>query len=333
MFCDSHTTEIDALLEYVTWLEARDPRAPRILFTYRVWGSTRMADRTVELPDDDSPSEDFQKLLAEIVLGVRGAFRRKMDEIYSEIAYEIYESDPEYESDIHVAEGTLIRRTSSEVYIDCEIYFAEIRRSLRNIVLDAEKFDEQRDLTESDAFWREFVSKASQRKGTERQLWDLKETLSMWHILDATAKEAAKVELGEDIAAFANTTGGVLVVGVTDKTREIVGVSGARNELENRLKFANDVIARVVERGVSITKIRHVPVEVNGQSRVIVIILVAQSRKAVGVDTGGGRYTYPVRRETGKSLVSRDEAGTSKMYLKSDNYDFLKSVATFVREN
>jgi len=218
-----------------------------------------MSDRTVELPADDSPPEDFQKLLAEIVLGVRGAFRRKIDEIYAEIAYEMYESiDPEYESDIHVPEGTLIERTASDVYNDCAVYFAEIRRSLRNIALDLEKFDEQRDLTESDAFWREFVTKAIQWKGTERQLWDFKETLSMWHIPDAAAKEAAKVEFGEDVAAFANTTGGVLIVGVTNKTREIVGVSASRSDLENRLKFATDVIARIVERGASITKVRHV---------------------------------------------------------------------------
>jgi hypothetical protein len=333
-FCDAHSSEINSLLDYVTLLQARDPRAPRILFTYRVWGSTRMTDRTVELPADDSPPEDFQKLLAEIVLGVRGAFRRKIDENYAEIAYEMYESlDPEHESDIHVPEGTLVERTASDVYNDCAVYFAEIRRSLRNIVLELEKFDEQRDLTESDAFWREFVTKAIQWKGAERQLWDFKETLSMWHIPDAAAREAGKVEFGEDVAAFANTTGGVFIVGVTDKTREIMGASASRSDLENRLKFATDVIARIVERGASITKLRHVLIEANGQSKVVVLVLVAQSRKAVGVDNGGGKYSYPVRRETGKTLVSREEAGASKHFLKSDNYDFLKSLATFVQEN
>jgi hypothetical protein len=293
-----------------------------------------MSDRTVELPPVDSPTQDFQKLLAEIVLGVRGAFRRKIDEIHSEIAYEMYDSiDPEYGGAIRVPESTLIERTASDVCHDCAVYFAEIRRSLRNIALDLEKFDEQRDLTESDAFWRDFVIKASQWKGTERQVWDFKETISMWHIPDAAAKEAAKVEFGEDIAAFANAMGGVPIVGVTDKTREIVGVSSSRSDLENRLKFASDVIARIVERGASITKVRQVPVEANGQSKVIMIVLVAQSHKAVGVDNGGGKYSYPVRRETGKTLVSRNEAGASKHHLKSDNYDFLKSLATFVHEN
>ena len=112
-----------------------------------------------------------------------------------------------------------------------------------------------------------------------------------------------------------------------------MGVSASRSDLENRLKFATDVIARIVERGASITKVRHVPIEANGESKVVVLVLVAQSRKAVGVDNGGGKYSYPVRRETGKTLVSRDEAGASKRFLKSDSYDFLKSLATFVQEN
>jgi len=333
-FCDTHSSEINSLLGYVDLLQARDPRAPRILFTYRVWGSTRMSDRTVELPAADLPAEDFQKLLAEIVLGVRGAFRRKIDEIHAEIAYEMFDSmDPEYPGEIHVPEGALMERTATEVYTDCAVYFAEIRRSLRNIVLDLEKFDQQRDLTESDAFWREFVTKAVQWGGTERQLWDFKETLSMWHVPDTHAKQAAKVEFGEDIAAFANSAGGVLIVGVTDKTREIVGVGASRSDLENRLKSATDVIARIVERGTNITKVRHVIIQAAGQSKVVVLILVAQSRDAVGVDNGGGKYSYPVRRESGKTLVSRDEARASKHSLRSDNYDFVKSLATFVREN
>lgn len=43
-FTEKHKAEIDALAEYVAWLEKRDGMAARILFTYRVWGSTRMSD-------------------------------------------------------------------------------------------------------------------------------------------------------------------------------------------------------------------------------------------------------------------------------------------------
>jgi hypothetical protein len=43
-FADHHAKEIVILHEYVRWLSARDVLAPKILFTYRVWVSTRMGD-------------------------------------------------------------------------------------------------------------------------------------------------------------------------------------------------------------------------------------------------------------------------------------------------
>lgn len=333
-FANAHSSEIAALLEYVTWLQTRDARAPRILFTYRVWGSTRMADRSVDVSDHENLSEHFQKLLAEIVLGIRGAFSRKINEIHGELAYEMWDSvDPEYHSEIHVPESTLISRAADDVYFDCSIYFDEIRQSLRNVLLDVNKFEDERDLTESDGFWREFIFKAANWKGVERQVWDFKETLPMWHISDATAKQGAKVEFGEDIAAFANTTGGVLVIGAADKTREIVGISGSRTDLENRLKFVSDVIATIVEHGARITKVRQVPMKVNDEDKIVIVIIVAQANGVIGVDNGAGQYSFPVRRETGKALVSKGEIAGTKQSIKSDNYDFLKSLATFAREN
>jgi hypothetical protein len=154
----------------------------------------------------------------------------------------------------------------------------------------------------------------------------------MWHCKNE-AKQDAKVEFAEDIAAFANTKGGVLVLGVTDKTREIVGVSGSRAELENRVKFASDVIASLVERGDRITKLRQVAIEVNGARRIVIVVLVAQTSGVIGVHNGAGQYTFPVRRETGKALVSKSDVAGGKTLIKSDNYDFLKNLATFVREN
>ncbi len=48
-FADSHGKEIEVLHEYVRWLSIRDVLAPKILFTYRVWGSTRMGVRSVDV--------------------------------------------------------------------------------------------------------------------------------------------------------------------------------------------------------------------------------------------------------------------------------------------
>jgi hypothetical protein len=219
-FADSHRAEIDCLHRFVGLLEKRDAMAPRILFTYRVWGSTRMSDREMRLAGEDTVkwSEGAGRALAEIVLGVRQRGDLVYCDTYRELAFEIYESlDPEQMSGDPVIvppEGTIIRRTGHAVYDNCATYFSEIRDSLRNIQLDIGKFNEQRDLYESDEFWRRFLLKACQVKTSEPQLWDFKETLRIWHVKDDPERRKAKVTLAEDVASFANVAGGVLVVGV-----------------------------------------------------------------------------------------------------------------------
>ena len=143
------------------------------------------------------------------------------------------------------------------VYDECAIYFMCLRDSLRNILLDIDKFVEQRDLVNDDAFWRAFVEKAVRTEKTETQLWDFKETLTMWRVEKGPEMERAKVAFSEDVASFANARGGVLVIGVTDR-REIVGIADTRREVENRLKFASDVLARHLEYSRPIVRFHQV---------------------------------------------------------------------------
>ena len=66
----------------------------------------------------------------------------------------------------------------------------------------------------------------------ENQLWDFKETFEMWHIKNKE-KEESKIKFCEQIAAFANVNGGVLIVGITNKPpRRVIGIQ----DLENKLK-------------------------------------------------------------------------------------------------
>lgn len=220
-FAEEHRNEICALRDYVMWLAERHPMAPRILFTYRVWGSTRMADRDFNVDDEKTARSDMNKLRAvtEIVLGVRHRGWLVYDKVQGELRYEMYEGmDPEETPDdavIVVPQGRVVRRTAYEVYENCATYFTETRDSLRNIVVDISKMKEQRDLFQSDKFWREFIPKAAKAKTAERQLWDFKETLTVWHRMkNEEDRRKAKVTFAEDVASFANTSGGILVVGV-----------------------------------------------------------------------------------------------------------------------
>ncbi|MBZ5534234.1 MAG: ATP-binding protein [Acidobacteriia bacterium] len=337
-FAEQHRNQIDALHDYVMWLAKRHPMAPRILFTYRVWGSTRMADRDFNVDNEETARSDLSKLRAvtEIVLGVRHSGWLVYDKVEGELGYEMYESmDPEDTPDdavIVVPEGQVVRRTAYEVYDNCATYFAETRDSLRNIVVDIYKMKDQRDLFQSDKFWREFIPKAAKAKTAEQQLWDFKETLTVWHpVKNEEDRRKARVIFAEDVASFANTSGGVLVVGVTDK-REIVGI-GDGKELENRLKVARDVIAAHLNYDHEIALFRQVAVGEKNQEKICLVVVISQAYKPVAVNDGAGRFSYPVRRETGISRVAREDVPIGKLHLKSDNRDFMSGLKQFVRDN
>ena len=44
---------------------------------------------------------------------------------------------------------------------ECAEYFEFVRDSLRNVLLDIEKFIEQRDFVNDDGFWRAFIEKVT----------------------------------------------------------------------------------------------------------------------------------------------------------------------------
>jgi hypothetical protein len=336
-FAEQHRAEIDSLHEYVSWLMKRDVMAPRILFTYRVWGSTRMSDRHMNVEGQENANSDMSKLreLTEMVLGVRNGGKLVYERARLDIGFSIFDSlEPEAQSgdgEIMVSESQLVRRTAHYVYENCATYFIQIRDSLRNIKIDIEKVKEQRALFESDEFWREFITKARNAKTTETQLWDFKETLTIWHVKTETAKRKAKVSFAEDVASFANTSGGVLIVGVNDK-REIVGVGGGR-ELENRLKVAADVIAEHIEYDRAITLFRQVVVGQRDKEKICLLIVISQASDGVAVTDGDGHYTYPIRRETGISRGRRDKIPVLGLGLKSDNRAFMHELRLFIKDN
>jgi hypothetical protein len=336
-FADRHRADIESFHAYIGWLMKRDVMAPGILFTYRVWGSSRMSDRYMEIAHEETLGCDMNKLrtLTEIALGVRNGGYLVYDTVHMEIGFDIFDGlDPQQISDeieIVVPEDQVIRRTAYAVYGNCVTYFTQLRDSLRNVLLDTEKFKEQRALFHSDEFWREFITKARNAKTSETQLWDFKETLTIWHVKNDPARGEAKVNFAEDVASFANSSGGVLIVGVSDK-RDILGV-GVGRELENRLKVAADIIAEHVCYTREIASFRQVVMGEAGTETVCLVVVISQACEPVAVIDPLKRYFYPVRRETGTSRVQIDDVSAQKLHLKSDNRDFMHQLRQFIKDN
>jgi hypothetical protein len=183
-FTESHSKEVDALYDYVVWLNKKDILAPSILFTYRVWGSTRLGDRTIKITattiDDENP--EIINITTEIALGLREGSKYTLDSVYTDISEEIYCSFEPEECPISVPKKELIFHTSREALDELATYFEFLRNSLRNILLDIEKYRIQTEPLTKESFWRSFITKAMDDRRIEVQLWDFKETFEMWHL-------------------------------------------------------------------------------------------------------------------------------------------------------
>ena len=175
------------------------------------------------------------------------------------------------------------------------------------------------------------MEKAVRARTAEPQLWDFKATLPMWHIERGPDRERAKVAFAEDVASLANARGGVLIVGVNDQ-REVVGIGDIR-EAENRLKSASEVLQERLEYDRPIFRFHQLVLRGrDGREKICLLVIVAQACGVVGVHDGEGRYTYPVRRETGLKRETRDALMTPKMHMKSDNHEFLSELNQFAND-
>ncbi|MBP1908312.1 AlbA family DNA-binding domain-containing protein [Methanolobus bombayensis] len=90
-FLETNANEIENLYQYVLWLNSKDILAPSMLFNYRVWGSTRLSARTLQIDANDSDEDDeIIKMCIEIALG-----------LYSEGRYSLYDTAMELDENIY----------------------------------------------------------------------------------------------------------------------------------------------------------------------------------------------------------------------------------------
>lgn len=145
-FTAEHEKEISSLYEYVIYLENKDILAPCILFSYDTWGSTRLSERTIKITRD-SIDEDFDtvKICTDLALGIsRGGHPVIASEV-SNMSYELYERlDPEdYQKGYSISRKDLIIRTSRLVLDEFQMYFENVRNSLRKILNEIERLNSE----------------------------------------------------------------------------------------------------------------------------------------------------------------------------------------------
>jgi len=330
-FTERDAKEIRGLYDYVIWLHGRDVLAPIILFTPRVWGTTRLSDRMVQITADsiEEDGKTVEKCM-EKAFGLRGRFGYTMDEVHRSIAAKIYDSiDPEDEwpSSDPVSKNTLLAQTSHHVFDEISTYFEFIRNSLRNIVLETEKYNDQARLLYNESFWSRFVTKAMASNRVETQLWDFKNTLEMWQCKEEK-KQEFEVAFSEQVSSYANSSGGALIIGITDEpARKVVGIQ----DLENKMKFTKSVLDRCTGGNASFVHFQQIRLkDESDQERDCLIIAIAQTKKVIQVKDQNGRFSCPTRQATGLHRSEHDEVLQSKASILYDNYNFLSSLSAFL---
>jgi len=335
-FCESHSSEIDDLYDYVIWLHERNVLAPSILFTYRVWGTTRRSDRWVRIKADTLKTEvsEIIERVIEHAFGLRNQWSYTLVSVCDEVSRDTYEDiNPEYYGPpVRISMNRVYTQTSYEALGEFAAFFEFIRNSLRNVLLDIEKRHQQQELMRSEAFWSQFIEKAKGEKRTENQLWDFKKTLTMWHVKKADVKAEHELEFCETLASLANAKGGVLIVGVSDTPpREASGIGDNLSQVEARLKYTRTVIANYIKYDRDIVYFKQVPLkDRSNKDKICLVIVIAQAEGVVAVKDKQGRFSFPVRRATGLDRIDGGELAIKKIHVKSDNYDFMEELEQFV---
>ncbi len=329
-FAEDHQDQIDDLLGFIKWLRDKDPTAPSIMFTYRVWGSTRRSNRGLgfdlrELNEDD-PS--WMVRLTEISFGLADKMGYHWDHFIADISADMYDADPENYHHQEIPEERIFVRTKDKVLKEFGVFFEELRDSLRNIELDIEKYLAEKNLLKSESFWRDFIAKARLPGRIESNLWDFKETLEMWQV-PSHMKPRAQINFCKTLAAFANNLGGAIIIGIANDTREIVGVP----DLENKIKNISEVIIRWIEypQIEGIFHLQPVPYCADATGQTCLIVAIAQTEEVTSVRGLSGEYYYPDRNETGVTYPDKRVLVTRKTHLKAgDNFGFMRDLEQFV---
>jgi Putative DNA-binding domain len=321
VFLTQNDRELRVLESYARGLASKNELAPAILFSYSVWGSTRRSDRTLDGQQYDSENARLQ-LAGELALGLRHRTWPTLYRVWLHALDDAGESaDPE--DYLSVPMDELFRRAEYDMTRALVEYFTEVRDSLRHIDLLCQEVQHREHIYADDTFVTRLINKiAADPALVESELWDVKEALDMWSC-PREQRAAASVVFVEDVAAFANNRGGVLILGITNTTHSIVGISDA----ENRLKHLETTLRSRIDTSTDFVRARAVPVG----ARTCIIIVVGQTADPVGVKQVNNTYTYPVRVGPGIERLSRSDVYRRKPHhLKGTSFEFAAELAAWV---
>lgn len=321
-FVEKHGEDIDALYDFVSWLNELGELGPCVLFTHPPWSTSQLYDRYLRI---EKCNEPHVQRSTEIVFGLWSHGRPTLVNIRSEMESDWAQSvDPEYAGESPITYASAFHRASRTILNEFALYFQKIRDSVELVQSELISFSKE-DILKNEEFLKLFISKALPKHRLECEFWDFKKTIPAWHNMKETE---LKSNFASDVASFANSKGGLLVIGINNN-REIIGVDNSEKRIQDSLA----IIEKYIEERIDSIELLNLPMpDKDGKTVNCVIILIPQTKEVIEVkETPAGRkYVFPLRK--GDRVVYRkySEIAKTKENINEDNFYFAKDISSFV---
>ena len=154
------------------------------------------------------------------------------------------------------------------------------------------EFERDREILYDEELLKSFIFKAIEEKRTEDKFWDFKLMLEYWKP-ECQVKEKKIYEFCENIAAFANSEGGLIIIGISNEDpRKIFDIK----KVEIRANDCGGKIRKFCDYKKLFYEIRILKIEdSDGVSKNCIVIAVKQTSDVVGVKIGTGKVSYQIR--------------------------------------
>ncbi|MFX1344635.1 MAG: helix-turn-helix domain-containing protein [Promethearchaeota archaeon] len=172
----------------------------------------------------------------------------------------------------------------------------------------------------NDTFWRKFITNVLEK--TEHDYWDFKQTFEWWKSNERKVQKESKLKFCKHVCAFANSMGGVLLIGISDKIpRKIFGL----DDIENKKKELYEIIRNHVRKFTKFFEIVDVKLSnEDGLMKDCILIVIKQTKDVKKVfSKEDGAHFYPKRESTGIEYYDDEEILYEKKAQDRDNYDFM----------
>src|SRR5439155_13539473 len=101
-----------------------------------------------------------------------------------------------------------------------------------------------------------------------------------------------------------------------------------------RLKTTRDVLTSRLDCDADLILFRQVVAKDSKNNEALCfLIVIGQAAESVGARDERGRFSFPVRIETGIERLSSKDIELRKANIENDNFDFLNQLEQFVRDN